>query len=149
MEENHNTTQCELILDYLFDHGGITPKEAENELGIMRLASRIHELKKEGYPITDEWVTKKNRFGIETRFKKYTLGSEPIDINCNCYTCKNFSRAYLHHLFKCKEVLALRLAVIHNLYFYNSFFKSIRKALDEGNFLEFYKDKKDILSRKI
>ena len=81
--------------------------------------------------------------------KKHTLGSEPIDINCNCYTCKNFSRAYLHHLFKCKEVLALRLAVIHNLYFYNSFFKSIRKALDEGNFLEFYKDKKDILSRKI
>ena len=81
--------------------------------------------------------------------KKHTLGSEPIDINCNCYTCKNFSRAYLHHLFKCKEVLALRLAVIHNLYFYNSFFKSIRKALDAGNFLEFYKDKKDILSRKI
>lgn len=81
--------------------------------------------------------------------KKHTLGSEPIDINCNCYTCKNFSRAYLHHLFKCKEVLALRLAVIHNLYFYNSFFKSIRKALDEGNFLEFYKDKKDILSKKI
>ena len=81
--------------------------------------------------------------------KKHTLGSEPIDINCNCYTCKNFSRAYLHHLFKCKEVLALRLAVIHNLYFYNSFFKSIRKALDADNFLEFYKDKKDILRRKI
>lgn len=76
MEGNHNPTQCEMILDYLLDHGGITPKEAENELGIMRLASRIHELKKRGYPICDEWQTQKNRFGTETRFKRYTLGKE-------------------------------------------------------------------------
>lgn len=65
-----------MVLDYILDHGGITPKDAEERLGIMRLASRIHELKKEGYPITAEWVTKKNRFGIDTRFKKYSLGKE-------------------------------------------------------------------------
>ena len=69
-------SQRRMVLDYILDHGGITPKDAEDKLGIMRLASRIHELRKEGYPITDEWVTKKNRFGIETRFKKYTLGRE-------------------------------------------------------------------------
>lgn len=69
-------SQRRMVLDYILDHGGITPKDAEDKLGIMRLASRIHELKKEGYPIEDEWVTKKNRFGIETRFKKYTLGKE-------------------------------------------------------------------------
>lgn len=73
---HHNPTQCEMILDFLYDRGGITPKEAESELGIMRLASRIHELKERGYPICDEWVTKKNRFGTETRYKKYTLGKE-------------------------------------------------------------------------
>lgn len=69
-------SQRRMVLDYILDHGGITPKDAEDKLGIMRLASRIHELKKEGYPITDEWVTKRNRFGIETRFKKYSLGEE-------------------------------------------------------------------------
>ena len=80
---------------------------------------------------------------------KNTLSEESIDKNCNCYTCKNFSRAYLHHLFKCKEILALRLAVIHNLYFYNNFFKEIRKSLDENTFLEFYKLNKEVLCRKL
>lgn len=69
-------TQRTMVLDYILDHGGITPKDAENKLGIMRLASRIHELKKDGYPICDEWISKKNRFGKETRYKKYTLGKE-------------------------------------------------------------------------
>ena len=78
-----------------------------------------------------------------------TLADEKIDKNCNCQTCKNFSKAYLHHLFKSKEVLALRLAVIHNLYFYNNFFKEIRDSLDNDTFLDFYKVKKEILCRKV
>lgn len=80
---------------------------------------------------------------------KNILADEKIDRNCNCHTCKNFSKAYLHHLFKCKEVLALRLAVIHNLYFYNNFFKEIRESLDNDTFLDFYKVKKEILSKKV
>ena len=80
---------------------------------------------------------------------KNILADEKIDKNCNCHTCKNFSKAYLHHLFKCKEVLALRLSVIHNLYFYNNFFKEIRQSLDNDTFLDFYKEKKEILSKKI
>ena len=81
--------------------------------------------------------------------QKHTLAEEAIDTSCSCHTCKNFSRAYLHHLFKCKEILGLRLAVIHNLYFYNNFFKDIRDALSNGMFLKFYEEKKQTLNRKI
>ena len=81
--------------------------------------------------------------------EKHKLEDKPIDINCGCHTCKNFSRAYLRHLFKSKEILALRLAVIHNLYFYNTLFKKIRKALDEDEFLKFYNENKDILNNKV
>lgn len=80
---------------------------------------------------------------------KHELSNEHIDRTCCCHTCKNFSKAYLHHLFKSKEILALRLAVLHNLYFYNNFFKDIRSSLNEGKFSEFYKEKKLILSQKI
>ena len=80
---------------------------------------------------------------------KNSILDESIDESCNCHTCKNFSKAYLHHLFKCKEVLALRLAVIHNLYFYNNFFKEIRASLDNNRFLEFYRQKKNILCQKV
>ena len=55
----------------------------------------------------------------------------PIDPNCQCYTCKNFSRAYLHHLFKQRELLAYRLATIHNLYFFERLFEKIRKLIEE------------------
>ncbi len=73
--------------------------------------------------------------------KKYELDSEPIDPTCNCPTCKNYSRAYIRHLFKAKEMLAMRLCVIHNLYFFNNMMEEIRDSLDNGNFKE-YKAKK-------
>lgn len=75
---------------------------------------------------------------INMNNKKYENDLHPIDPECDCPVCKNFSRAYIHHLIKAKEMLAARLCVMHNLYFYNSLMEKIRNALDEGNFEEFY-----------
>ena len=74
---------------------------------------------------------------LNIRNEKYTTDESPIDPECNCPTCRNFSRAYLRHLFKAEEMLAMRLAVMHNLYFYNTLMERIRDALDEGTFDEF------------
>ena len=61
----------------------------------------------------------------------------PVDIDCDCYTCRTFSAAYLHHLFKCDELLAYRLATIHNLSFFHRLMRDIRVAVDEGRFRSF------------
>ncbi|PAF50912.1 tRNA guanosine(34) transglycosylase Tgt [Helicobacter sp. 13S00401-1] len=65
----------------------------------------------------------------------------PLDENCNCHTCKNYSRAYLHHLFKAHEITYHRLASIHNLYFYLNLVREARKAIMESRFLEFKKER--------
>ena len=80
---------------------------------------------------------------------KYILDDSPIDKNCDCPVCKEFSRAYLHHLFKSGEMLGMRLSVMHNLYFYNNLMEKIRKALDENRFEEFYKSQIEILGKRI
>lgn len=67
------TSQCEKIIRHLEDYGSITSLEALSEYGIMRLASRITDLKDKGYPISREMVTGKNRYGEEVRFARYTL----------------------------------------------------------------------------
>ncbi len=69
--------------------------------------------------------------------KCYELDDRPLDTKCDCPTCRNFSRAYIRHLFKAGEQLGGRLAVQHNLYFYNTLMEKIRGALDEGRFEEF------------
>ncbi|MGN1109788.1 MAG: tRNA guanosine(34) transglycosylase Tgt [Oscillospiraceae bacterium] len=69
--------------------------------------------------------------------KCYELDEQPLDPKCDCPTCRNFSRAYIRHLFKAGEQLGGRLAVQHNLYFYNTLMERIREALDEGRFEEF------------
>ena len=69
--------------------------------------------------------------------KCYELDDNPLDPKCDCPTCRNFSRAYIRHLFKAGEQLGGRLAVQHNLYFYNTLMEKIRDALDEGRFEEF------------
>jgi len=74
---------------------------------------------------------------INLNNEKYKEDSLPIDPECDCYVCRTYSRAYLRHLFRAKEMLAMRLAVIHNLHFYNRLMERIRKALDEGTFEEF------------
>ncbi len=80
---------------------------------------------------------------------KYELDSAPVDEHCDCPTCRNFSRAYLRHLLKSGEMLGMRLAVIHNLYFYNNFMEIIRQKLDEGTFEEFYAKQREILGVRI
>jgi queuine tRNA-ribosyltransferase len=74
------------------------------------------------------------------RNTRYERDKGPIDPACACYTCKNFSRAYLRHLFNAGEVLALRLGTIHNLFFYLTLMRNIRQSLEQGRFREFKKE---------
>jgi len=69
--------------------------------------------------------------------KKYELDMLPIDTECTCPVCSKYSRAYIRHLFKAGEMLAMRLCVLHNLYFYNDLMCKIRENLDKGTFKEF------------
>ena len=80
---------------------------------------------------------------------KYETDDRPIDEHCDCPTCKNFSRAYIRHLLKSGEMLGMRLAVIHNLYFYNNLTKIIRKELDNDTFTQFYEKQRNILGVRI
>jgi queuine tRNA-ribosyltransferase len=68
---------------------------------------------------------------------KYELDSLPLDPECSCPVCRNFTRAYIHHLFKSGEMLAMRLCVMHNIYFYNTLFEKIREALEQDRLEEF------------
>ncbi len=70
---------------------------------------------------------------------KYELDDTPIDAECGCEACKHYTKAYIRHLFKAKEMLAMRLCVIHNLYYFNDLMEQIRNSLDMGNFSEFKK----------
>ncbi|MDY6314252.1 MAG: tRNA guanosine(34) transglycosylase Tgt [Clostridia bacterium] len=72
---------------------------------------------------------------------KFETDDRPIDESCSCPACRNFSRAYIRHLFKAKEMLAMRLCVLHNLYFYNKMMENIRLALEEDRYEAFYKEK--------
>ena len=80
---------------------------------------------------------------------KYAEDDRPIDETCGCPTCKHFSRAYIRHLLKAGEMLGMRLAVMHNLHFYNTLLERIRAALDEGRFDAFYRTYVDILDTRI
>ncbi len=80
---------------------------------------------------------------------KYEKDTSPIDAECDCPTCRSFSRAYIRHLFKCKEILAMRLCVLHNLYFYNNLMEKIRTSLDEDTFNEFKEKYVDLLDKRI
>jgi len=72
---------------------------------------------------------------------KYELDSRPIEEGCGCPACQRYSRAYIRHLLKAKEMLGMRLCVLHNLYFYNTMMEEIRDALDEGRFASYKKQK--------
>jgi queuine tRNA-ribosyltransferase len=73
--------------------------------------------------------------------QKYELDDRPIEEGCQCPACRRYSRAYIRHLLKAKEMLGMRLCVLHNLYFYNQMMQEIRDALDEGRFAEYKKQK--------
>ena len=78
---------------------------------------------------------------IKLFIAKYELDPRPIEEGCQCPTCRHYSRAYIRHLLKAKEMLGMRLCVLHNLYFYNTMMEEIRQALDEGRYEEYKKQK--------
>ena len=86
---------------------------------------------------------------INLKNAKYERDMQPIDPACDCPVCRRYSRAYLRHLFKAEEMLAMRLSVMHNLYFYNKLMERIRQALDEGRFEEFRRTYSERLDRRI
>ncbi|MBQ3068289.1 MAG: tRNA guanosine(34) transglycosylase Tgt [Oscillospiraceae bacterium] len=81
--------------------------------------------------------------------QKYTKDEQPIDVNCNCPTCQTASRAYIRHLFLAKEMLGMRLAVLHNLYFYNHLMQEIRDAIKNDSFEQYRAENVEKLSRRI
>jgi queuine tRNA-ribosyltransferase len=86
---------------------------------------------------------------ININNQKYELDMNPIDDECGCPVCQRYSRAYIRHLLKSGEMLAGRLLVMHNLWFYNQLMTDIRNALDEGRFAQFKKEKEIIYSKRI
>ena len=80
---------------------------------------------------------------------KYIHDAGPIDPDCDCPVCRRYTRSYIHHLFKAEEILAMRLSVMHNLYFYNKLTERIRDALDQGTFAEFRAEYTEKLAEKI
>ena len=77
------------------------------------------------------------------------LDESPIDPQCDCPVCRRYSRAYIRHLFVADEMLAMRLSVMHNLYFYNKLMERIRNALDCGEFEGFRREYSEKLARRI
>ena len=77
---------------------------------------------------------------VVIRNAQYERDAVPIDPACGCYTCRNFSRAYLRHLFNANEVLALRLGTVHNLFFYLDLMRKVRASIEQGRFREFKKE---------
>ena len=86
---------------------------------------------------------------INLKNAKYATDLNPIDPQCDCPVCRRYSRAYIRHLFAAEEMLAMRLSVMHNLYFYNSLMQKIRDALDNGTFAEFRSEYSEKLARRI
>ena len=81
--------------------------------------------------------------------QKYQTDVTPIDPNCNCPACRHYSKGYIRHLLKVDEMLGMRLAVLHNLYFYNELMAKIREAIDEGRYEEFYNKYRFSLQERI
>ncbi|MEN2994353.1 MAG: tRNA guanosine(34) transglycosylase Tgt [Thermodesulfovibrio sp.] len=84
---------------------------------------------------------------ISIKRSEFKEDSSPLDPECECYTCKNYTRAFLRHLYMCREILSMRLNTIHNLYFYCKFFEKMRKSIYEGRFQEFKKEWLPVLEK--
>ncbi len=81
------------------------------------------------------------RFGtVKIKNAQYRLDTAPLDEQCSCYTCRNFTRAYLHHLHRLGEILGARLNTIHNLHYYQELMQGIRRAIEEQRFAEFVQE---------
>ena len=78
-----------------------------------------------------------SRGRISIRRQEFKFDKSPLDPDCGCYTCRNYSKAYFRHLFLSREILAMRLNTVHNLYFYQDFFRKMRAAIEQGSFGKF------------
>jgi queuine tRNA-ribosyltransferase len=87
-----------------------------------------------------------SRGRVSIKRTEYKSDTAPLDPDCDCYTCKNYSRGYLRHIFLCKEILSMRLNTIHNLYFYFNFFRNMRQSIAENTFIQFKTQWEAILS---
>ncbi len=90
-----------------------------------------------------------NRGKINLFNAKYELDGRPVEEGCGCPACRRYSRAYIRHLLKAKEMLGMRLCVLHNLYFYNTMMEEIRDALDAGEFAAYKKRKLDGMAENV
>lgn len=86
---------------------------------------------------------------INIKNEKHARDFSPIDENCGCPVCRTYSKAYVRHLIKADEMLGMRLAVMHNLFFYNDLMRKIRQALSEGRYEDFYREQREILGKRI
>ncbi|MBI5195956.1 MAG: tRNA guanosine(34) transglycosylase Tgt [Nitrospirae bacterium] len=84
---------------------------------------------------------------ISIKREEFKKDPKPLDSNCGCHACRNYSRAYLRHLFMNREILSMRLNTIHNLYFYLGFFKQMRDAIEAGRFTDFKRQWTPVLQR--
>ncbi len=143
------------ILDVLAPH---TPEDKPRYLMGVGTPSNIIEGVARGIDFFDCVMPARNaRHGrlftwegaINMKNAKYIYDDKPIDSHCDCPVCRRYTRSYIHHLFKAEEMLAMRLAVMHNLYFYNKLAERIREALDQGCFEDFRKEYSEKLARKI
>ena len=143
------------ILDVLAPH---TPEDKPRYLMGVGTPSNIIEAVARGIDFFDCVMPARNaRHGrlftwegaINMKNAKYIYDEKPIDPQCDCPVCRRFTRSYIHHLFKAEEMLAMRLSVMHNLYFYNKLAERIRNAIDEGNFADFRAEYSEKLARKI
>jgi len=82
---------------------------------------------------------------ISIKREEFKKDPGPLDPNCTCYTCSNFSRAYLRHVYMSKEIISMRLNTIHNIHFFLKFFRTMREAIGNGNFQSFRKEQTPIL----
>jgi queuine tRNA-ribosyltransferase len=131
------------MLDYL---SGILPKEKPHYLmGVGTPEDLVYGVKS-GIDMFDCVMPTRNarngwlftRFGdIKIKNARYYCDEEPLDASCHCYTCQNFSRSYLHHLFKIGEILGARLNTIHNIHYYLTLMAEIREAIRADKFTEF------------
>ena len=85
------------------------------------------------------WIFTRNG-DIKLKNARYKLDTGPIDPECSCYTCQNFSRAYLHHLFRLGEILGARLNTLHNLHYYQELMAGMRQAIENHTFEAFKRD---------
>jgi queuine tRNA-ribosyltransferase len=143
------------ILDVLAPH---TPEDKPRYLMGVGTPSNIIEAVARGVDFFDCVMPARNaRHGrlftwegaVNMKNAKYIYDEKPVDPQCDCPVCRRYTRSYIHHLFKAEEMLAMRLSVMHNLYFYNKLMERIRLALDEGTFAAFRAEYSEKLARKI